>query len=83
MVAQHSFLERFTWFLIDGPSPEEILEFKITKSDSDWIQTLFEKHERKALAPDEERLLDDYVKTEHVVRMGKMKALQKIMARNE
>ena len=78
MVANINVLNRFFYFLMDNPSPEEILAFHATEEESDRIAYLAEKNKGEGLDFEEEREVEYFHKMEHLVRMAKAKALMKI-----
>ena len=78
MVAERSMLERFTLFLVDEPTPEQILAFRTTEAESRRILELTEKKDRLDLSAEEEAFMNDYFRTEHIVRMAKSKAYRKV-----
>ncbi len=60
------------------PSPQEILMFRPTESLQIRIDTLLEKNRTEGLTTDEHEEWEQYQYLEHLVRMAKAKAYQKL-----
>ena len=67
-------------FLVNLPSPEEILALKPSEALQTQVQNLLEKHRTVGLTPEEERTWQQYEYVEHLVRVAKAKALLKLKA---
>ena len=67
-------------FLANLPSPEEILALKPSDILQTQVQDLLEKSRTIGLTPEEERAWQQYEYIEHLVRVAKAKALQKLQA---
>ncbi|MCP5101166.1 MAG: hypothetical protein GY943_36935 [Chloroflexi bacterium] len=65
-------------FLATLPSPKEILSLKPSQSVQERISFLLQKGKTNAMTPDEEQEWEQYQYLEHLVRMAKISARQKL-----
>lgn len=63
------------------PAPDEILALRPSATLQTRINNLLEKNRTTGLLPDEEREWEQYEYLEHIVRVAKAKAAQKLKAR--
>lgn len=78
MVADINIFNRFFYFLIDQPSPEEIIAFRATEEESERMAELIEKNREQGLSPEERREVEYFNKVEHLVRIAKARAFGKL-----
>ncbi len=64
-------------FLASLPTPEEIIALRPSATLQEQIDDLLEKNRDRGLAPEEEKVWQQYQYLEHLVRMAKAKALMK------
>jgi hypothetical protein len=65
-------------FLAQLPSPQEILELRLSESLQAEVEELLEKNRSEGLTQQEQRLWQQYEFVEHLVRMAKARALIKL-----
>jgi hypothetical protein len=78
MVADINIFNRFFYFLIDYPSPEDIMNFSATEDERARMIELIEKNRDVGLSLEEELEVEYFKKAEHLVRMAKIKAAGKL-----
>jgi hypothetical protein len=67
-------------FLASTPSPEAILNFKMTPATQERINTLLEKNRSGQLTPAESAELDDYVRIDNLVSLLKTRTFRALQA---
>ncbi|MEL7072252.1 MAG: hypothetical protein AAGN15_26945 [Cyanobacteria bacterium J06581_3] len=67
-------------FLASLPTPEETLALKPSKALQEQIDSLIEKNKQTGLTSDEERMWKQYEYIEHLVRIAKTKACNRLNA---
>jgi hypothetical protein len=65
-------------FLVSRPTPEEIIAFRPSPVTQTRVQALLDANRNASLTPDERRELDEFDQVEHMVRMLKIKAREKL-----
>ncbi len=65
-------------FLANGPSPEQLMEFRPTPEMKDRLDELLEKSRADTLTDLEKQELEEYERIEHIVIMLKARALPSI-----
>jgi hypothetical protein len=56
------------------PQPQQILNYKPSKSTQNRLDDLLEKKRNEQLSDDELHELDQFIMTEHIMRIAKIKA---------
>ncbi|HCP99209.1 MAG TPA: hypothetical protein DIT99_00245 [Candidatus Latescibacteria bacterium] len=64
--------------LIDKTSSKRIMAFQASPEIQMRVSDLLEKNRSQGLSPDESRALDEFERREHLVRMLKARARQKL-----
>lgn len=65
-------------FLVQLPTPEEIIALRPSEALQARITSLLEKNRTQGLTPVEEQFWEQYQYLEHLVRIAKAKAYQKL-----
>lgn len=78
MVAEADVVSQFFYFLIDDPTPEEVLNYTISEVDQYRWEELLRKNQEDNITTDERAEMEYFIKAEHLVRIAKIRALQKI-----
>jgi hypothetical protein len=73
----HPAVEDFVEFLAKL-APRKVLEYKASSQSQERLFTLLEKSKNAALTKKEMEEMDYYMMIEHVVRLAKARALQKL-----
>ena len=72
------FFDEVIDFLTSFPRPEDIVAFKPTVALQSRAEDLLDKKRDGALTPDEARELDYFMVIEHLMRMAKARARQRL-----
>lgn len=75
----HPAIEDFVEFLAKL-APRKVLEYKASAASQERLSTLLEKNKNAPLSEKETEEMAYYMMIEHVVRLAKARALQKINA---
>ena len=67
-------------FLVSLPSPQEVLDLRLSATLQEELDDLLEKNRTTGLTPLEQRVWRQYEFVEHLVRMAKAQALLKLTA---
>ena len=62
----------------NGSSPEKIVSFRPSKESQARVTELLQKNETSKLTPEEEAELDEFGLLEHLMRLVKARARQKV-----
>ena len=65
-------------FLTSAPTPQQIIAFRPSEETQKRIRFLLDANRTRSLTADEEIELDEFGKVEHLMRMLKARAHQKI-----
>jgi hypothetical protein len=65
-------------FLVGSPSPEHIIDFKVSAATQSRLRDLLEKNQEDSLTDAEQAELDAFEQVEHVVILLKAKALNQV-----
>lgn len=65
-------------FLLSAPTPQDVIAFRPSEATQARIAGLLAKSKDGALTLDEQAELDEFARVEHLVRMLKIKAQQKL-----
>lgn len=80
MISSPRYLDEIVDFITSGPSPDEIIAFRPSQTAQDYLSLLLEKKQAESLTDEEQSELDYYLFIEHLLRMSKIKATQKMAA---
>lgn len=80
MVAEMALLDSFIDFLINRPTPEEIMNFKATTHQNERLEFLLQKNREATLTDEEEREIQYSLKANHYVTMAKIRAYGELRA---
>ena len=67
-------------FIASGPSPEEILAFKPSAAMQNRVDELLEKKRESGLSESEAREVEQFLMIEHIMRLAKARARQRLAA---
>ena len=67
-------------FITSAPQPEQILNFKPSMAAQRRLETLLEKKREEGLNDNEKHELEQYLTIEHIMRLAKARARQRITA---
>ena len=67
-------------FITSAPQPEQILNFKPSTAAQRRLETLLEKKREEGLNDNEKHELEQYLTIEHIMRLAKARARQRITA---
>lgn len=67
-------------FIASGPSPQEILAFKPSASMQNRVDELLEKKRESGLSESEAREVEQFLMVEHIMRLAKARARQRLAA---
>jgi hypothetical protein len=65
-------------FLAGGSTPASLLQFQPSQETRDRVLALVRKEKEVGLLPEETRELDDYLKLEHLMRLAKARARNRV-----
>ena len=65
-------------FIASGPSPSSIVSFRPSREASEHVATLIEREKNTGLSPEEKSELDHYLELEHIMRLAKARARQRL-----
>ncbi len=77
-IAQASTFDEIYEFLTSAPSPEQIIAFRPSPATQTRVRALLEANRAGTLTPDQQAELDEFEQAEHLVRMLKIKAREKL-----
>lgn len=72
------FFDEIVDFLTSCPTPEEVLAFKASANLQARADVLLEKNREGTLTPSEKEELDQFMVIEHLMRLAKARARQRI-----
>ncbi len=73
--------DEFIEFITSSPTLAEISEFRLSDESEARIHALLEVNKSQRLTPDEEVELDEYLRLEHIMRKAKIRAFEKLDAK--
>lgn len=73
-MVQNRVFDEIIDFITSIPQPQQILNYKPSKSAQNRLDDLLEKKRNEQLSEDELHELDQFVMTEHIMRIAKIKA---------
>jgi hypothetical protein len=73
-MVQNRVFDEIIDFITSIPQPQQILNYKPSKSTQNRLDDLLEKKRNEQLSDDELHELDQFVMTEHIMRIAKIKA---------
>jgi len=79
MVAPSRFFDEIVDFLTSTPSPAQVLAFKPSLNLQNRADELLQKSKEGSLTEAEQRDLDYFLVIEHLMRMAKIRANQRIL----
>lgn len=65
-------------FITSAPKPEQILNFKPSTIAQRRLETLLDKKREEGLSEDEKHELEQYLTIEHIMRLAKARARQRL-----
>jgi len=65
-------------FIASGPSPSLIVSFHPSREASERLGDLIEREKTTGLSPQEKAELDHYMELEHIMRLAKARARQRL-----
>lgn len=65
-------------FFLANLSPRKVLAYKASSKAQQRVSILLEKNSSTGLTPDENAEMERYMTVEHIVRLAKAKAIQKL-----
>lgn len=79
-LAEIPVLSRLVRVLANAPSPQEIMDIRTTEEEEDRLRVLKEKLHSSGLSEEEEHEVQFYLFAEHIVKMAKIEAYQRLRA---
>ncbi|TAE25261.1 MAG: hypothetical protein EAZ91_19395 [Cytophagales bacterium] len=79
VTASYSVYDEFASFL-SGLSPKRVLAYKASPKAQERVRQLVEKTKMAGLTNEENAEMERYMVVEHIVRLAKAKALQRLSA---
>lgn len=76
-------LDEVAAFLASGPTPEQIVAFRLSEASEAAISGLLEANRTRGLTVDERQFLDEYTRIERLMQAVKVRALTKLKAITE
>jgi hypothetical protein len=70
--------EEFADFITSSPTLDEIVEFHLSDTTDAHVSELLHRNREGTLTEAEEAELDEYIRLEHIIRMAKIRALEKL-----
>lgn len=64
--------------IASGPSPSSIVSFRPSREASERVAALIEQEKTTGLSPEEKAELDHYTELEHIMRLAKARARQRL-----
>jgi hypothetical protein len=71
--------EQVVDFIASGPSPSAVANFQASREASEWVSQLIEREKTIGLSPQERAELDHYMELEHIMRLAKARARQRLL----
>lgn len=65
-------------FFLANLSPRKVLAYKVSAKSQERVNILLEKNSNIGLTADENAEMERYMTVEHIVRLAKAKAMQKL-----
>ena len=65
-------------FIASGPSPSEIASYRASDALNQRVSLLLEREKAEALTTEEKSELDHYLELEHIMRLAKARARQRL-----
>ena len=65
-------------FIASGPSPSALVNFRPSREASERVADLIEREKSDGLSPEEKAELDHYLELEHIMRLAKARARQRL-----
>ena len=65
-------------FIASGPTPGAIISFRPSQDANERIALLIEREKAASLSPEEKTELDHYLELEHIMRLAKARARQRL-----
>ena len=65
-------------FIASGPSPSSVISFRPSREASARVAELVEREKTTGLSPAEKGELDHYMELEHIMRLAKARARQRL-----
>jgi hypothetical protein len=79
MAVQHiGAYEEFVDFITSTPTLEDITTFRFSDPIEEHVRQLLDANRNRALTAEEQAELDEYVRVEHLIRMAKIRAYEKL-----
>jgi hypothetical protein len=70
--------DEFVDFIAAGPSSERVASFQPSQISRQHVLDLLAREKRNGLSPDETSELDHYLQLEHLMRLAKARARQRL-----
>jgi hypothetical protein len=77
-VAQRTPHQEFAEFMTSSPTLEQIAEYRLSDASEARISYLLEMNRNETISPEEEEELNDYTRLEHIMRLIKIRAFEKL-----
>ncbi len=78
-MVQNRVFDEIIDFITSIPQPQQILNYKPSKSIQNRLDSLLEKKRNGQLNDDELHELDQFIMTEHIMRIAKIKAKKSLL----
>ncbi|MBL8160650.1 MAG: hypothetical protein JNJ61_01595 [Anaerolineae bacterium] len=70
--------QEFAEFVTSSPTLEQIVEYRLSDANEAYISSLLEGNRNGTLTPEELQELQDYTRLEHLMRLVKIRAYEKL-----
>lgn len=79
MAIRHiSAYEEFVDFVTSAPTLEDVTTFRLSEMTENRIRELLDANRKQILTAEEQAELDEYIRVEHIIRMAKIRAYEKL-----
>jgi hypothetical protein len=65
-------------FIASGPSPNDVVSFRVSEGGNQRVSLLIEREKAGDLSAAEKSELDHYLELEHIMRLAKARARQRL-----
>lgn len=72
--------DEFVEFLASGTTPQSVIDFRPSEATKEKVADLVRRQRTASLTPDEQLELSHYLEVEHLMRLAKARARQRLSA---
>lgn len=70
--------DEFVDFIAGGSTPQSVIDFRPSEETKAHVMDLIRRQKNESLAPDETAELNQYLQIEHLMRLAKARARQRL-----